>query len=233
MNTRKLVNMFFKTLFIGGTVGLITSFFVMSSEYIAILKPFDFMELIGLLLFFLGLGLVFSVVSQTGFFAYLFIHRYGQGFFRSYWPTVQLLIIAFVIFDLIYFPYKGAEGKISLLTFILMTSFIVIFALIVAQIKVKKTNRTAFVPTLFVMIVITALEWSLVLRTSDLNYMILMLMPLLVANAYQILILHEVTKLDEEQKKRLEERRRRLQEQQREKEKMKKAKKGKLKKKKS
>lgn len=225
--------MFFKTLFIGGTVGLITSFFVMSSEYIAILKPFDFMELIGLLLFFLGLGLVFSVVSQTGFFAYLFIHRYGQGFFRSYWPTVQLLIIAFVIFDLIYFPYKGAEGKISLLTFILMTSFIVIFALIVAQIKVKKTNRTAFVPTLFVMIVITALEWSLVLRTSDLNYMILMLMPLLVANAYQILILHEVTKLDEEQKKRLEERRRRLQEQQREKEKMKKAKKGKLKKKKS
>lgn len=208
--------MFFKTLFIGGAVGLITSFFVNASDYLAILIPFDFMELIGLLLFFTGLGLVFSVISQTGFFAYLFIHRYGQSIFRSFWPTVQWLLIIFVIFDLIYFPYKGSEGKIPLYVFILMTAFIVIVAYIVARFKVRETNRTAFVPTLFVMIVITALEWSLVLRAGDLNYMILMLMPLLTANAYQVLILHEVTKLDERQKKRLEERRKRLKKMQKE-----------------
>lgn len=214
--------MFFKTLFIGGIVGLITSFFVKASEYMAILNPFDFMELIGLLLFFTGLGLVFSVISQTGFFAYLFIHRYGQNFFRSFWPTVQWLLIAFVVFDLVYFPYKGADGEIPLFVFILMTAFIVIVSLIVARVKVKKTNRTAFVPTLFVMIVITALEWSLVLRAGDLDYMLLMLMPLLASNAYQVLVLHEVTKLDERQKKRLQERRKQMEKLQREQQKNKK-----------
>lgn len=223
--------MFFKTLFIGGIVGLLTSFFVKTSEYMAILKPFDFMELIGLLLFFTGLGLVFSVVSQTGFFAYLFIHRYGQNFFRSFWPTVQLLLIAFVAFDLIYFPYKASDGEIPLFVFILMTVFIIIVGLVVAQNKSKKTNRTAFIPTLFVMVVITALEWSLVLRAGDLDYMLLMLMPLLAANAYQILILHEVTKLDERQKQRLKERREKLVEKEREKMKQKKSKKKRKKKK--
>src|SRR5699024_4049447 len=200
-------NMFFKTLFLGGAIGLLTSFLVKTSEYTAVLIPFDFMELIGLLLFFTGLGLVFTVVSQTGFFAYLFIHRYGQNFFRSFWPAVQLLIIAFVIFDLIYFPYKGADGKIPLSVFILLTTFIVVFGIIIAQIKSKKTNKTAFIPTLFVMVVLLALEWSLVLRAGDIDYMLLMLMPLLATNAYQILVLHEVTKLDERQKKRLEARR--------------------------
>lgn len=224
MNSRKLVNMFFKTLFIGGVVGLITSFFVNASDYMAILRPFDFMELIGLLLFFTGLGLVFSVISQTGFFAYLFIHRFGQNIFRSFWPTVQWLLILFVIFDLIYFPYKGADGKIPLYVFVLMTTLVVIVAFIVARIKVKKTNRTAFVPTLFVMVVITALEWSLVLRAGDLSYMILMLMPLLAANAYQILVLHEVTKLDERQKKRLAERRKRIEKLKKEKQQAKKQK---------
>ena len=192
--------MFFKTLFLGGAIGLLTSFLVKTSEYTAVLIPFDFMELIGLLLFFTGLGLVFTVVSQTGFFAYLFIHRYGQNFFRSFWPAVQLLIIAFVIFDLIYFPYKGADGKIPLYIFVLLTTFIVVFGLIVAQIKSKKTNKTAFIPTLFVMVVILALEWSLVLRAGDIDYMLLMLMPLLATNAYQILVLHEVTKLDNDKR---------------------------------
>src|SRR5699024_5117270 len=137
-------------------------------------------------------------------------HRYGQNFFRSFWPTVQLGLIAFVVFDLIYFPYKGSGGKIPLYVFVLMTVFIVVLGLITAQIKSRKTNRTAFIPTLFVMVVITALEWSLVLRAGDLDYMLLMLMPLLATNAYQVLILHEVTKLDERQKRRLKERKKRL-----------------------
>lgn len=225
--------MFIRTLFIGGVVGLLTSFIVKSADYGAILNPFDFMELVGLLLFFTGFGLVFAVVSMTGFFAYLFIHRYGQGFFRSYWPTVQLLLIIFVIFDLIYFPYKGADGTIPLITFVLMTIYIVFVGLVVARVKVKQTNQTAFIPTLFVMIVITALEWSLVLRTSDLDYMLLTIMPLLATNAYQILILHEVTKMDEAQKKKLTERREKLVQKQREKmKKRKKKRSGKRKKKK-
>src|SRR5699024_407423 len=79
------------------------------------------MELFGLIIFFIGLVFVFSVVSETGFFAYLFINRFGLSLFRTFWPTVQVLVIAFVVFDLIYFPYKGSDGDTHLFWFILMS----------------------------------------------------------------------------------------------------------------
>lgn len=210
VNSRKVVNMFFKTLFVGGIVGLITSFFVKGQEYLNFINPFNGLELLGVFLFFTGYALVFTVVSQTGFFAYLFIHRFGQNFFRSFWPTVQVLLVAFALFDLIYFSSK----EISLLFKIMMTAFILIYGLIIARIKVKQTNKTAFIPALFLMVVVSALQLSLVLRAGDVSFIILMLMPLLAANAYQLLILHEVTKVDEEHKRRIEERRKQRLEQQ-------------------
>lgn len=203
MNSRKMVNMFFKTLFIGGTVGLITSFFVQGNEYMNFINPFDGKELLGVFSFFLGYALVFTVVSQTGFFAYLFVHRFGEGFFKSFWPTVQLLIVAFALFDLIYFTSK----EVSLLFRILMTAVILIYGLLIAWMKVKQTNNTAFIPALFLMIVVSALQLSLVLRAGDVSFILLMIVPLLVANAYQLLVLHEVTKVDEEHLRRIEERR--------------------------
>lgn len=208
MNSRKIVNMFMRTLLLGAIVGFVTSFFVNWREYGAVLFPFDWFELLGLVLFFIGLALVFTVVSLTGFFAYLFIHRFGQGFFRSFWPTVQILFILFAIFDLIYFSYRAGRGEVPLLFYILMTVVIIGFSLIIARVKVKQTNRTAFVPTMFFMIVITALELSLVLRAADVKYIILMLTPVLAANGYQIIALHEVAKRDEEHIKRIEARRR-------------------------
>lgn len=213
VNSRKIVNMFFKTLFVGGVVGIITSFIVKWQEYATFLKPFNGIELLGVFLFFLGYALVFTVVSQTGFFAYLFIHRFGQGFFRSFWPTVQLLLIAFALFDMIYFTSKSIPLAFKLS----MTGFILIYSLIIARIKVKQTNRTAFIPALFVMIVVTALELSLVLRPADTSFIILMLVPLLAATSYQLLILHEVTKVDEEHQRRIEERRKKRLEQQKQK----------------
>lgn len=195
--------MFFKTLFIGGVVGLITSFFVKWQEYANFISPFNGIELLGVLLFFIGYALVFTVVSQTGFFAYLFIHRFGEGFFRSFWPTVQILLVAFALFDLIYFSSK----EISMLFKIIMTLFILVYGLLIAWIKVKQTNKTAFIPALFLMVVVSALQLSLVLRAGDVAFIILMLTPLLAANSYQLLVLHEVTKVDEEHKRRIEERR--------------------------
>src|SRR5699024_12091730 len=80
-------------------------------------------------------------------------------------------------------------------------------AYIVATIKVKQTKKTAFIPTMFLMIVVSALELSLVLRAGDVKFIILMLVAVLVANAYQILILHNVTAVDAEHKARIEARR--------------------------
>lgn len=177
---------------IGGLAGLITSFFVKAEDYAAILNPMNWMELLGLLIFFIGLGLVFSVVSQTGFFAYLFINRFGLGLFRSFWPTVQVLLIAFVLFDLIYFPYQATKGEVAIYWYILMALAILVYGWIVATIKAKETNKQAFIPALFLMVVITTVEWVPGLRTEGTDYAWLMIIPLLACNTYQLLVLHRI-----------------------------------------
>lgn len=198
-----MVNFFLKTFFIGGIVGFIASFFIKWSEYAKVLSPFDAKELLGVALFFLGYGFVFTVIAQTGFFAYLFVHRYGQNFFRSFWPTVQILVVLFALFDLVYFT----SDELSLAFRMMVTGIILVVGLLVAWLKMKQTNGTAFVPALFFMIVITALELSLVLRVADVSFTLLMVIPVLVVNAYQLLTLQKVTQIDPEHKRRMEERR--------------------------
>src|SRR5699024_12499617 len=91
------------TLFIGGIVGFITSIFVHFDHYMAYLQPFNALELLGVVLFYIGYALVFTVVAQTGFFAYLFIHRFGIGFFNSFCPIVSFLLVLLALFDMVYF----------------------------------------------------------------------------------------------------------------------------------
>ncbi|SET85351.1 KinB signaling pathway activation protein [Oceanobacillus limi] len=192
MNSRKVVGLFFKTLVIGGLTGLITSFFVFSKEYQNFLSPLDIMELVGLIIFSIGLGLVFSVVSQTGFFAYLFVNRLGLGLFRTFWPTVQVLLIAFVVFDLVYFPYQATKGDVNILWYIAMALVLLGYGWVIAWIKAKETNKRAFIPALFFMVVITTVEWVPGLRTEGTDYAWLMIIPLLACNTYQLLILHRL-----------------------------------------
>lgn len=220
MNSRKFVHMFLHTLWIGWLVGLLTSFAVDASIYGEYLSPFDGKELFGLFLFYSGKGLVYTVIAQTGFFAYLFVNMYGQNFFKSFWPTVQVLIIAFVLFDIVYFTSK----ELTLLFRVGLMLAILIGGVIVAIFKVRQTNRSAFVPALFVMIVILTLELSLVLRTGEATEIMLMLLPIFAATAFQLMMLHHVTKVDPEHQRRMEERRKKRLElqKQREKEKAKK-----------
>lgn len=193
MNSRKWVGLFLKTLIIGGIAGLITSFFVKTDAYTRILDPIDLFQLLGVVLFFLGLGFVFSLISQTGFFVYLFINQFGLGFFRTFWPSVQMLLVAFVTFDLVYFPYNSADSEGPLFLYIIMSAAILVYGWIIAKVKAKQTNPNAFMPALFLMVVMTAVEWVPGLRTTGTDYAWLMIIPLLVCNTYQLLILHHLT----------------------------------------
>lgn len=193
MKTRNLVHYFLKTAFIGAIAGLVISFFVQAEVYMANLSPLHFMEIVGLIVFNLGLGLTFSVVSMTGFFAYLFIHRFGLNLFRSFWPTVQILLIAFVLFDLVYFPYQATKGEVSAFWYVLMALGLFAYAWFVAKMKVKLTNKKAFIPALFVMVVITTVEWVPGLQVEGTDYALLMIFPLLACNTYQLLALQNVT----------------------------------------
>lgn len=193
MNTRKLVRLFFTTLFLGGLVSLVTSFFLRYDLYLENLKPFNFLGLIGLFYWYTLYGFIYSIISQAGFFAFLFINRMGLSLFRSFWPKVQYALVAFVVFDLVYFPYQATKGDVALYWYILMSGAILVYGLFIANIKAKETNARAFAPALFLMVVMTTIEWVPSLRVEGTDYAWLMIFSLLACNTYQLLMLHRLT----------------------------------------
>ncbi|BDG34238.1 KinB-signaling pathway activation protein [Saccharococcus caldoxylosilyticus] len=196
MNSRKWVRLFLTTLAIGGITTAIIGIVFNWGQYQKLLLQLDVVEIFAVLMWHIGVGFIFSVVSQAGFFAYLTIHRFGLGIFRSasLWNAVQMVLILFVLFDLVYFRYQAfaAKGE-SVVSYILVALFLLMVGLVVAYIKSAQTNKGAFVPALFFMIVVTVIEWFPVLRINDRNWLYLMLFPLLACNAYQLLILHKLT----------------------------------------
>ncbi|WP_085993619.1 KinB-signaling pathway activation protein [Oceanobacillus senegalensis] len=201
MKIKYIVNLFVRTAVIGGLAGLLISFFIQSEVYMANISPFNFKELVGLILFNIGLGITFSAVSMTGFFAYLFINRFGLNLFRSFWPIVQVLLILFVLFDLVYFPYQATKGEVSIFWYILMSLGLLGYSWLVAMKKVKETKKTAFIPTLFFMIVMTTIEWVPGLQADGTDYAWLMIAPLLACNTFQILALHRYSQKSMEEER--------------------------------
>ncbi|ACJ82382.1 KinB signaling pathway activation protein KbaA [Bacillus paranthracis] len=195
MNSRKWVRLFFTTLFLGGVSTVIIGFVLEWDKYAKFFQNFDGKEILAVSFWLMGVGFIFSVISQMGFFAYLTIHRFGLGMFRSpsLWNIVQLFFIAFVLFDFVYLrSVLIANGEISLGNNILVAGVLFMFGAIVAYIKSKETNKKAFVPALFFMVVVTILEWVPALRINDTDWLYLMVIPLLLCNAYQLLILHRL-----------------------------------------
>ncbi|MFB6731090.1 KinB signaling pathway activation protein KbaA [Bacillus mobilis] len=195
MNSRKWVRLFFTTLFLGGISTVILGFVLEWDKYAKFFQNFDGREILAVSFWLMGVGFIFSVISQMGFFAYLTIHRFGLGMFRSpsLWNAVQVFFIAFVLFDFVYLrSVLIANGEVSLGNNILVAGVLFMFGAIVAYIKSKETNKKAFVPALFFMVVVTILEWVPALRINDTDWLYLMVIPLLLCNAYQLLILHRL-----------------------------------------
>ncbi|QDP38924.1 KinB-signaling pathway activation protein [Radiobacillus deserti] len=199
MNSRNWVRMFLRTLFLGAGATLITSFFVQASTYMEYLAPLDLFQLLGVLIFFIGLGLVFSLVSQMGFFAYLTVNQLGLSMLKGFWAPLQSLLILFTLFDLVYFRYKASDGETSILVYLAVAVFLFVYGWVVSAKKANETNRNAFIPALFFMVVVTSIEWVPGLRTSGSDYSWLMIVPLLLYNTYQLLILHKLNDTKKEQ----------------------------------
>ncbi|MED4904270.1 KinB-signaling pathway activation protein [Parageobacillus thermoglucosidasius] len=196
MNSRKWVRLFLTTLAIGGITTAVIGVILNWGEYEKLFLRMDVLEFAAVLMWHIGVGFIFSIISQMGFFAYLTIHRFGLGVFRSasLWNSVQIVLILFVLFDLVYFRYQvfAAKGE-SVVGYILIALFILLAGLVVAYVKSAQTNRGAFIPALFFMVVVTVIEWFPALRINDKDWLYLMLFPLLICNAYQLLILHKLT----------------------------------------
>ncbi|MDG5788074.1 KinB-signaling pathway activation protein [Evansella sp. AB-P1] len=199
MNTRKVVFLFNTTLLIGTTAGFIIAFILDWRTHINDLADLQFGGFIMIII----TPAIWTVIAQMGFFAYLTVHRFGLGIFKSMqlWNRVQVIIIAFVLFDLMFFRHLlFAEDGESMLGYTILPILLLAYALIVAYIKTKETNISAFIPTVFFMVVVTSIEWIPALRENELTFLISSIVPLLVANTWQILVLHHLNQKDEKDK---------------------------------
>jgi len=196
VNSRNWVRLFLSTLIVGGLSTSIVGFAVRWNEYKELFAGGEVTEILSILTWLIGVGFIFSLISQMGFFAYLTIHRFGIGIFRSLslWSSVQSVLIVFVLFDLVYFRYRffAEEGE-SILSYLLVSIFVLAYGLVVAYLKARSTKKEAFIPALFFIIVITTVEWFPALRTNEESWLYLMLFPLLICNTYQLLILPKLT----------------------------------------
>ncbi|KAA9011001.1 KinB-signaling pathway activation protein [Niallia endozanthoxylica] len=195
MTSRNVVKLFFSTLLIGALVTGITGFIIRWDEFASYFLNFNILKIIFTFFWLCGVGLIFSLVSQVSFFAYLTVHRFGLGIFKSasLWNGVQIVFILFALYDLVYFRYKSyAEPGEGILPYLAPAVMILVVGLVVAYFKVKQTNKSAFIPAVFFMVVATILEWVPIIRLNDYNWLYLMVFPLIVCNAYQLLILHKL-----------------------------------------
>lgn len=197
LNSRKWVYLFISTLILGGLSTIVVGFAVKWGEYAELFQAGEILEILSITFWLLGVGFIFSLISQMGFFAYLTIHRFGLGVFRSLslWNAVQIVLIAFVVFDLIYLRLQVFGGTSdSVGKFVIPGVLILIYGIIIATIKMKQTNKGAFVPALFFMVVVSILEWFPALRANESDWLLLMIFPLLICNTWQLLTLHKLTK---------------------------------------
>src|SRR3954468_8339308 len=204
VTSRNVVKLFFSTLLIGGVATGVTGFIVRWNEFASYFIDFNMVKIVSTFVWLFGIGLIFSLVSQMGFFAYLTVHRFGLGIFKSVnlWNGVQIVLILFTLFDFVYFRYKvfGKEGEGILLYFV-PAIFILIVGALVAYFKTKQTNQSAFIPAIFFMTVVTIIEWVPALRPNDPNWVYLMLITLLICNTYQLFILHSLNERSNKERK--------------------------------
>jgi KinB signaling pathway activation protein len=204
VTSRNWVKLFLTTLMVGGLTTAIVGFVIRWREFLPYFTEFKIMNIISAIIWLIGMGFLFSVISQLGFFAYLTVHRFGLGIFKSVhlWNAVQVILIIFALFDLVYLRHETFANKgDSLISYMIPAAILLVFGLIIAWIKMKQTNREAFIPALFFMVVVTIIEWVPVLRVNEKNWLYLMVVALIACNAYQLLILHKLNQQSQEQRK--------------------------------
>lgn len=219
MTIRNWVKFFFNALVIGGAVTAIVGLIVRWEFFSSYLSSGELWQFVGALLWMIFLGFTMSVVAQMGFFAYLTVHQFGVNLFRTLtlWNWVQLLIIAVVLFDLVFFRFRlTSEDTGRTLLYLLLLVTLVGVSAITAYLKAKWTKKHTLISAFFFMIVITTLEWlpALMVRSGNIDsWVTILLFPLLAVNAYQILVLPKYNRQSDEDQAKLDERKRARREQ--------------------
>jgi len=187
---RKYGWLFFTTLLLGGLGGIVVTLVFEADKMTAGDTANFFMGMWMSLLY----GMTISIASQMGFFAYMMFQYFARTLFTSpsLWKKIQILLVLFAFFDMVYLRYSTFGG--SLWLYFVEPVMLLIVSLATAWAKTSVTNRSAWVPTLFFMFVVTALEWIPALKQNNVYATLSMLVPLLFCNVWQVMQLHRVLK---------------------------------------
>ena len=145
MTIRNWVKFFFNALLIGGFVTAVAGLIVRWAFFSDLLAAGETLQFIGALLWMVFLGFTMSVVAQMGFFAYLTVHQFGVNIFKTLtlWNWVQLLIIAVVLFDLVFFRFRlTSEDTGRSLLYLTLLASLVIVSSITAYLKAQVDEKT-------------------------------------------------------------------------------------------
>lgn len=183
------LRMFGMTLTIGTVVSLVIGLIVqLTDPEIAL---FDY----SIIVFILS-GLLYGTLSQLGFFAYMTINYIALDMFRQkkIWLYMQWFLVILALLYLVFLRAMSFDQLDRWLQFLVLPVLLFAASWFVARWKVKLTNPTAFTPTLFFLVVVTALEAIPALRENDALATAGMIIPLFACNAWQILNLHKYVK---------------------------------------
>ncbi|GEN34826.1 KinB-signaling pathway activation protein [Aneurinibacillus danicus] len=189
MTLRKWSFLFYTTLLIGALGAVISGTIIGQEKMDGGFANFG-MGLIGSLI----AGLMFSVISQMGFFAYLTLNYLALSVLRrkSLWLGIQVILIVLVFVDFVILRHDIFAKEEPILGFVWLPLGLLAYAAVVAYFKVKATNASAWIPTMFFMFVVTILEWVPALQENNVKSMIMMIVPLLLCNTWQIMQLHRI-----------------------------------------
>lgn len=191
MTLRKWFYLFWTTICLGSVAALVAGLILQWNDQGLSLagKEIGF-NMINMLL----AGATISVLSQMGFFAYLIVRYIMMGFIRNKrtWDMLQIILIIIVLVDLVYFRYTSSDRQEGWAIFLVLPLSLVVLSWIVASWKVKLTNKSAWIPTVFFLIFVTALEALPSIRLNTAASTFFMMVPLYICNVWQILILSKI-----------------------------------------
>lgn len=192
MNLRKLFFLFWGSMAVGAVTCLVLGLALQFTD-----QSYGFLkaEETGYNALMMALsGLMIGVFAMMGFFAYLTVNYIALSIVRQkfVWVTLQGYTSLFAVFALGYMLY-GEQERLSNWLYWVLPLALLIGSLVVARIKMSQTNRSAFIPTVFLMFVVTVLEaWPSINGDTNAVSVIFMVTPLFACNAFQILWLHKL-----------------------------------------
>lgn len=192
MNLRKWFFLFWSTMAVGALACVLCGTFMLLTN-----QDFGFLgfEATGFNAMMMAIsGLMIGAFSQMGFFAYLTLNYIALSVFRKkyLWNTLQGYTTLFAVIGLGYVLY---EERTNNWFFWALPLMLLAASLLMTWLKVKQTNNSAFIPTMFLLFVVTFIEaWPALQGETNIAAIVFMMIPLFVCNAYQNMMMHRLLK---------------------------------------